>query len=255
MDDYVEYELHFDAYTPDTIPMERLARYMTELAKLLANNASVHFDRLEAGSTRQFARVEKEAAPKVLKRINEIQLGEAANDAIASFDEINNLLRDDNAVGKLNLWIMGETQPSTVLIFKGRELPKPQKFGPFTEPAIVDGELIRIGGKDATAHATILDAEGKAWNGEMTRELAKDLAQYIYCGPILRVRGDAKWERREDGAWYLLNFKIHSYDTLQEDTLLEARARLIGLQASDWSKIEDIDATIKAERDESEGLH
>lgn len=50
MDD--EYVFWIDAYTPATIPMERLAEYLTALAKMLGHGGSVHFNRLEKGSTK-----------------------------------------------------------------------------------------------------------------------------------------------------------------------------------------------------------
>jgi hypothetical protein len=45
-------EVHFriNAYTPGTIPMDRLALYMREFARLLGEPASVHFDKLIEGS-------------------------------------------------------------------------------------------------------------------------------------------------------------------------------------------------------------
>lgn len=255
MDDFVEYELYFDAYTPATIPMERLAMYMAALAKLFANGANVHFDRLETGSTKQFVRVEKEAAPKVERRLTSISHGDAANDALIGFDEINELLRDDNAVGKLFKWTSNSQAPAVVLEFKGRELPKPQKFGPFTEPVSIDGELIRIGGKDSTAHAAILDAEGKVWNGEVTRELGRQIAKHIFDGSVLRVNGEGKWERKEDGAWSLTNFKINSFEALDNGSLSEVASRLRELRPTDWSDLDNLSSIIIAERGNDEGLH
>jgi hypothetical protein len=89
----------------------------------------------------------------------------------------------------------------------------------------------------------------------MSRELARDMASYLYKGPVLRVKGDAKWERREDGAWYVLSFKINSFEALSEDTLLDATRRLRNLRDTDWANIKDIDSCIVANREEGDGLH
>jgi hypothetical protein len=46
-----EYRLRIDAFTPETLPMSRLAEYMADLATLLGEQERVHFARLENGST------------------------------------------------------------------------------------------------------------------------------------------------------------------------------------------------------------
>ena len=52
-----EYEFHIDAFTPATIPMARLALYLTELAALFGHTESVHFEKVKKGSVRLVARV------------------------------------------------------------------------------------------------------------------------------------------------------------------------------------------------------
>lgn len=253
MDD--EYEFWIDAYTPATIPMERLAKYLGVLAKMLGHASSVHFDRLEMGSTRSLMHVQREDAPKVFERVDHIAKRQAANDATSAFDELNSLLRDDSAIGKLSRKTPASQSAEVVLTFLGRELPKPPTFGPFYEEAVVEGELVRIGGKDKSAHALIVDPEGKAWSGEMERELAREMAQYLYKGIVLRVTGDARWERLADASWHLMVFKIKGFEVLADDTLDEATQRLRRLKKTDWDSVDDIDAFIIASRGESDGLH
>ena len=42
-----EYRFEIDAFTPATIPMARLAEYVSDLAKMFGNNSSVHLGRIE----------------------------------------------------------------------------------------------------------------------------------------------------------------------------------------------------------------
>jgi hypothetical protein len=228
---------------------------MTALAKMLGHASSVHFNRLETGSTVNVLRVQKEDAPKVFDRVEQIAKGEAANDATAAFDELNTLLRDDNAIGKLSRKAANSPRSAVVLNFLGRDLPRRPTYGPFYEVAVVEGELVRIGGKDKSAHALIVDPEGKTWSGEMDRDLARDMAQYLYKGTILRVTGDARWERLENASWHLLGFKIKSFEVLADDTLEDATQRLRNLRKTDWDSVDDVDALITASRGESDGLH
>lgn len=250
-----EYEFWIDAYTPETIPMERLAMYLRALSKMLGHTSSVHFDRLETGSTKTLMLVQGEDAPKVFGRVEHIATGQAANDATAAYDEVNTLLRDDGAIGRLSRKTPYAQTSAVVLTFLGRDLPKPPTYGPFYEEAVVEGELVRIGGKDKTAHAQIVDPEGKTWSGEMDRDLAREMAQYLYKGTVLRVSGDARWERLENSSWHLMAFKIKSFDVLADDTLDDATQRLRSLHKTDWDSVGDVDAFITASRGESDGLH
>ena len=63
-----EYRFRIDAYSPETMPMARLAEYMAELALLLGEPSAVHFKRLARGSTVLVNSVDREAAPKVRQR-------------------------------------------------------------------------------------------------------------------------------------------------------------------------------------------
>lgn len=252
--DFDEYELWFDAYTPETIPLARLALYMSALAKLLGNEASVHFGQINSGSTAPVALVEREASPKVAERVGSAATGEALSEVQAAFNEINGLMRGDNAIGQLRRTPWGG-EKRVLLMFPGRNSPTPQRFGPFTEPATVDGELVRIGGRDKTAHAQILDAEGKTWAGELGKELASRMAAYLYKGAVLRVSGDAKWERDEGGTWLLSGFKIRDFVVLADESLFDSVQKIRSLRDSAWATEANIDASIATVRGHEDGLH
>jgi len=255
MNEFDEYEFWFDAYTPETIPMERLAKYMAALAKMLGHGTSVHFDRMVSGSTVNILKVGREDSPKVFHRLASVGTGDGVADAESGFDELNVLLRDDNAVGRLSRKPAASSASALVLQFPGRDAPRPNKFGPFSEPAVVDGELVRIGGKDKSAHAWIVDPEGRTWSGELSRELAREMAPHLYQGALLRVSGDAKWERNENAVWTLLQFKIHAFELLGEDSLGDATKRLRQLHKTDWDGVDDVDGFITAARGDGEELH
>ncbi len=64
-----EYRFKIDAFSPTTIPMSRLAEYVSDLAKMFGNNNSVHLLKIEEGSTVPLVMVEWEAEPKVRDRM------------------------------------------------------------------------------------------------------------------------------------------------------------------------------------------
>src|ERR1700740_3628056 len=96
-----EYRFKIDAYSPDTMPMARLAEYMAELAVLLGERNAVHFRRLTKGSTAVNLRIDREAAPKVRDRVASVRAGDASGEPLRAFRALNKLLRDDNAIGVL----------------------------------------------------------------------------------------------------------------------------------------------------------
>lgn len=250
-----EYKFWIDAYSPDTIPMQRLGEYMAELGKLLANTDRVHFHRLEKGSTGVAVRVEREAAPKVRSRLESIKRAEAANDAIEAVTRLNDMLRDDNAVGELRMATDGKQK--SILRFPGREIPKPQEIGPFSEPATIKAQLYRIGGRDETAHAQLLDAAGRQWNGDLTQEQAAEMAAAGGRGLYrwFTVNGMARWLRTEDNQWKLVSFHIHNFKLLPETSLEEELKSIRNIPGSEWNEMADPLGYVEDLRKDDDEIH
>src|SRR3954470_2064149 len=80
MEDGTRITFYIDVYSPDTIPMAKLAEYMADFAALLGKEHGVHFDHLESGSTTIVSRVEYEDLPKVTTRLNDIRQGTASKE-------------------------------------------------------------------------------------------------------------------------------------------------------------------------------
>ena len=92
---------YVDAYSPETIPMAKLAEYMSDFAALLGRENAVHFAGLESGSTQIAAIVEPEDLPKVNAKLGAIRHGIASKDITKIFDQIDHQLANDNAVGRI----------------------------------------------------------------------------------------------------------------------------------------------------------
>ncbi len=62
------YTLYINAYTPETIPMARLAEYMQHFAVVLGREQKdgIHFDKMEQGSTQLAARIDHEYIEEAL---------------------------------------------------------------------------------------------------------------------------------------------------------------------------------------------
>ena len=220
--DGTEYRFRIDAYSPETMPMGRLAQYMAELATLLGERDAVHFRRVTKGSTVLNAKIDREAAPKVRDRVVRVRAGDAPADAARAFGALNKLLRDDNAVG-----VLRDDSPKGVVIrFPGREIAE-EKFAAIRQQGSVDGIVTGIRGRDDTIHITI-NSEGQHISGcETTRAIAKQLGGKLF-EPV-RLFGRGSWARDADGVWTLVKFKIESFEGLQDTPLSTALAELRAL--------------------------
>lgn len=243
------YIFHIGAYSPKTIPLARLAEYMTQVALLMGEPNSVHFQSLKKGSTQVITRVQREAAPKVRENVNQAQWPDGGRkEARAAFNHMNEMLRADNAEGKL------QRAGAVVLVFPGRSIVRPQKMGPFNQPIEKDGVLVRIGGKDASAHATIEDSDGRTWSFEVSRDLAMGLAHYLFGQPV-RLIGQARVFRDERGLWEYPNLKATEFRVLDASHLAEAVGRIRQAPAGLWISGAEASEMIRRERDKEDGLH
>lgn len=223
MSSFDTYELYIDAFTPSSIPMARLSEYMAAFAALLGHNEHVHFDRLVRGSLSIASRVDPVAEVKVRRRIEEVRYGTAPKPAMDAWNDIDEKLAGDNAIGILR------HGNATLIEFPGRTRPAESSVGPIVQSDTLDGEVIQIGGRDETINVHI--KSGDEFHRCITsKATARSLAHYIF-GPPVRLRGTGTWSRADSGAWKLQRFVIESFETLDETPLSRIfdglRARLV----------------------------
>lgn len=217
----VEYVFRIDVFQPETMPMARLAEYMAALAKMFGHAEHTHFVGVEKGSAKLRTAVDPVDAPKVEARLNGVRIGDAPKDAIAGKLALEDLLANDNAVATLT---EGDTD-RVVIPFIGRNRPKALTFPPFREDTSIDGVLVKIGGKDPSAHATLQDGDVFHVGVTMRREIARELAPLLY-GPTIRMFGNGRFERQADGVWKMSDFKVDRYERLDERPIVEALAMM-----------------------------
>src|SRR5438309_834296 len=92
-----EYRFEIDAYSPETMPLARLAEYLEDLATLFGENQSVHLIKIEKGSTVPVLRVEREAEQKVRERLRLVRINDAPAEAMRAAKQIDERLRRDDA--------------------------------------------------------------------------------------------------------------------------------------------------------------
>ncbi len=245
------YILHIDAYSPETIPMARLALYMQSYAAMLGHEASVHFDHLEPGSTRLVTSVDVQDVPKVRARLDQIKRGDATGDLAKAEEELDRLLFDDNTTGEI--LEDGNGDIGRVIAFPGITKARPVQYGPFNQEGSLDGVLVNVGGTDKTKHIQLQNGELKYTGIATDQAKARDLAKHLF-EPI-RVFGTGRWLREEDGTWTLKSFRLESFTALRSDDLTDAIDQLRAVDGTDWQSMDDPLAALRALRADTDELH
>lgn len=237
-----EYRFVVDGFVPSTLPMARLAEYMSDLAQLLGETDHVHFERLDSGSVELVHRIDSGAEPRIRRRIRDVE-GEGALPEVArAFQSLNRRLTDDGASGTLR-----DSEGSAVINFPGQVVQQGVVWGPVEEVRDLDGVLIRIGGQGDPVPVHLQDAE-EIHQCLATRELAQRLARHLYRD-TLRVTGAGRWKRLADGSWSVLRFKINEFVVLDDTPLSEVVASLRAAEGTEWSFVENAHEVLRQLRD------
>ncbi|MBM3779753.1 MAG: hypothetical protein FJW23_16185 [Acidimicrobiia bacterium] len=238
----VEFRLEIKAYSPETIPMERLARYLSNFAKVLGETHSVHFVKLEPGSTTALAHVDWEAAPKVRRRVTDLRGNEGPKEAIEAKRAIERDLALDNAEYGNVIDQLG----ARILHFPGAKRAVEPEYGPLSQPGTVDGIPIMVGGQNDPVPVH-LDDRGVTHLCYASREVAKCVGLHLFTTPV-RATGVGSWFRSADGTWTMRRFMIQTFVELRHESLSDVTTRLQAIDAN-WKKLKDPLANLIALKD------
>jgi len=231
MPDPSEYRFEIDVFTPETLPMARLAEYMAEVAALLGEMGRVHFSHLERGSAVIVSRVDADAVVKVRERVEQQRRGEGDKASIVVMSRLNEMLRIDNGRGRLL------ENRSEIIIFPGRDLEKPELYPSFTQESTLDGVVIRLGGKSDPVPVWV-QAEETTFVCSAYRNIARQLAECIFEREV-RLSGIGRWKIDEYGNWLMERFSISSFIVLDEEPLTSVVNSLRKIPGSEWESIAD----------------
>jgi len=214
-----EYRLKIADLDCATLPMARLAEYITDLASLLGYRESVHFARVEAGSTEIVAIIDHRDAPKVRERLQAARDADAPPELQNAFKRLDRRLRSDNTSADLT------ASGRKIVEFPGARVPANLQFGPFNEAGSLVGVPIRIGGKNDPVPVHLRDTDGTIHECLARLDLAARLAKHMFETPV-RAEGVGRWRREASGEWLLEKFTIKDFEPLSKEKLSETIARL-----------------------------
>jgi hypothetical protein len=235
-----------ESYTPETIPLDRLAAYIAGVARLLGESANVHLDTIENGSVAIRVRVDEPARPKVRERVHAIHKGSAPKEALKAYNDLDEMLRKDNAVGALAASAEGVVVP-----FPGKRRPEPVVFGPFRQSGYIDGQVYRIEGKDETKHVGVRDGQ-RDYGSLVTTEAVALRLRHMMWDRTLRFHGVGTWLRHDNGTWELKSFKISDFEALDDAPLDDVVKRLRTTPGSRLGGVPDVVQRLLIERHEGD---
>lgn len=232
------HDFRIDAWTPDKLPMARLAAYLAKLAVIYGYEDYVHFVRVRKGSVIAEARVDYEATPKVAARLRLIGQPDAPPEAKAAYQKINQMLREDNASAVLRV-----KKGAEIIRFPGCKTPLAEEVV-MHEHGELDGKVIRVGGKDDSVPIWLQSEDGEIYKCWTTRTIARELAGHLFEQTV-RVAGHGKWRRTVERVWELESFKIQSWQVLDEMPLADLLEYLRAVEGSGWNNMDDPQEELK----------
>ena len=211
--------------------MEVLAEFLSKLAVLFGAPHAVHFVRIEPGSAVPVINVDKESAPAVRERIRAVKSGNGPIVALRAYQAINQKLKDINGSGRL---LDIEEGGAEVINFPGHTQATGD-FGAIRKQGTLDGEVIRVGGKDRRRVSIQLQIEeDRVISYVHTRKaLAEELGHRLYK-PV-RLYGSGRWRRDPIGFWNLEDFSVDRFEPLKADKLSTALVALRAVGGGEWN--------------------
>jgi hypothetical protein len=249
------YRFVINAYTPETIPMSRLAEYMADLAVLLGEKASVHFVKLEGGSTVLATRVEREARPKVDARVRGVSYRQAPVEAITASQRLDRRLQSDNADGYIKTPDGGK-----LLEFPGVKRLVHTPYAPFWQAGHIDGYVVLVGNRPGKSSAvgrstSFVHLEGPVpYNCSAKRSVALEIREYLLTDTPVRCFGRGRWERGADGRWTLLEFDIESFKALNTKALSDVVGELRSIAARWKDELNPLDLLRASKGDDDDDV-
>ena len=211
MADSREISWKINAYSRETMPLDRLLKYLDALSIMLGEAPHLHLIRIESASTVPVFKVDEEAAERVRQRATLVRTGTAPLRAMREYRRINRMLREDEGSATL---LEGSAE---IVPFPGKSAA-PEGISGINQPGNLDGELQKVGGRNEWSPVQLQLRDESILSGCYARRyLAKELGHHLF-EPV-RLYGRGRWNRSPDGEWTLDRFYVDSFDRLDDKPL------------------------------------
>jgi hypothetical protein len=209
-----EFRLVVKGWTRQTIPMARLAEYVSELSKLFGHEAKVHLMHLEDGSLAIVSKTEQPLeASKIEARLSAVRRGNGAINATRAYANLNEMLAKDNRSARL---YRGR---AVVINFPGK-VPTEPALIEIQDYGSVNGYLYMLyQQKDAYLARLRIDSD-TTLRCSCTENVLPQLKQTLF--DAVRVSGAGRWARTISGTWHPVSLTIEGVQTINRAPFREA---------------------------------
>jgi hypothetical protein len=239
MEDFEELEFVIPAYTPETMPFDRLLQYLQQIGDVLGVAGEMHLVRIEPSSTKPVFKMPVPMAIRARERATAVGNGSGTQTQRSAYNRIRQMVkRDGGKPASL------KDRTGVILDFP----PTIEDIGAILgvrQASSFDGSLLRVGGVGDYTPILMQDLGGEIFSGfSAPKDLAKAMAKLLF-EPI-RVTGIGNWERSATGQWKLSKMLIQAYEPLSDEPLNEVFNNLRAVPV-DWPQ--DADKKLRAERE------
>ena len=228
------YTLRILGRLPDSIPLERLGRYIQEFADLLGPDNDPRFSKIKKESIGIVAKVPDKRRAYAAARLREAQIRPESRPGRAMY-RIAVLLGQDHSRGAM------------ILDADGKEVAKLAVIAPADEETLairqmdsVDGVVTGLIGSDDTMNLHLRDDENRDINLVIRdMALARQILPHFRRG-VVRVLVDGLWERSASG-WTPKPSKcvVRSFEVLENLTIRESLDRMASVPENGWDSVSD----------------
>lgn len=198
--------------------MARLAQYMAEYASLLGSTEHVHFDRVQEGSLELHAYAPADYVAVISPRVRAASMGDDTVPGYSPWKKLNDFLAQDGLKAELPLPKGGE-----VISFPGRTHDS-KAIRTVTQATSIQGRLVKLNGGGDVVHV------GLEMDSDLPAKISVDVTISHQLAPywhkFVRLSGDGKWKRDENGRWILDRLHAKSFEPLEDIPLGEVLDRL-----------------------------
>jgi len=228
---YVEYRWILEGFTPDTIPMRRLAEYMLQVSKLFGSEEKIRFERVENNCVALVNKVPAAHSGKIQSRIRAIGRGEGSFDAKSANSRINQMLYEDEASARI------KTNGAIILRFPGNVIPEAADAS-MSGPASLTGYFYSLSENqkgEVKAKLRIVSSDNKSRTVDAVCDsaLADNVKALLFNH--VRVTGVAEWFRTDKGEWRAENIKVNNATKINTANLQTAVQNIRSANVK-WSK-------------------
>jgi hypothetical protein len=221
MEDLEKFKFTVPGYSPETMPLDRLMEYLSQLSMVLGSPADLHLVGVEKGSTRPVLAMRHDVALRARHHAREVSQGGGSRRRRDAFDTIRRMVAQDG--GKPA--VLRAPRGQVILKFPSVDIGQDNVIQSLRQPTSIEGKLVRIGGIGENAQLLIQELNGTVIAGcTASRPVAQQMAHLIYQD--VRVSGIGSWHRNEEGKWQVTRLHVQTFEALDESALEDVVAQL-----------------------------